>query len=300
MPLSFCMASVRHVGDVKYVMGFLIPIAARFPLRVEFDFFLELVVAIALCHLGGIGMKALQAWRCMSVNGFLREDSTWRRVEIQKSFPTDVAKLLRPKSRVNLGGRSVESSIGQEGCRPSATTASEESIPSVGQEDDDVVSVLYGSPKCLSFSNRCMCPLTNAELCEESFSGNECVIKVFRQASTGGGSDLGENGEFDLGISDLGEEGIRHGNRRSKACPTMSLWEVSRNANFMDHFKPKAEISSLPKVKEMCESSKSLLPGLLKKIDRVEEENTKIRAKSSILWAAMLLSWLVVFAMKMN
>ncbi|CAL2229688.1 unnamed protein product [Prunus armeniaca] len=51
---------------------------------------------------------------------------------------------------------------------------------------------------------------------------------------------------------------------------------------------------------EMCESSKSLLPGLLKKIDRVEEENTKIRAKSSILWAAMLLSWLVVFAMKMN
>ncbi|CAL8088329.1 unnamed protein product [Prunus armeniaca] len=183
------MASVRHVGDVKYVMSFLIPIAARFPLRVEFDFFLELVVSI---------------------------------------------------------------------------------LPVAFQ------------------------------VCEESFSGNECVIKVFRQASTGGGSDLGENGEFDLGISDLGEEGIRHGNRRSKACPTMSLWEVSRNANFMDHFKPKAEISSLPKVKEMCESSKSLLLGLLKKIDRVEEENTKIRAKSSILWAAMLLSWLVVFAMKMN
>ncbi|CAL2265036.1 unnamed protein product [Prunus armeniaca] len=51
---------------------------------------------------------------------------------------------------------------------------------------------------------------------------------------------------------------------------------------------------------EMCERSKSLIPGLLRKIDRVEKENAKIRAKSKILWAAMLLSWLVVFAMKMN
>ncbi|CAL8133882.1 unnamed protein product [Prunus armeniaca] len=43
----------------------------------------------------------------------------------------------------------------------------------------------------------------------------------------------------------------------------------------------------------MCERSKSLIPGLLRKIDRVEKENAKIRAKSKILWAAMLLSWLV-------
>ena len=51
---------------------------------------------------------------------------------------------------------------------------------------------------------------------------------------------------------------------------------------------------------EMCERSKSLIPSLLRKIDRVEKENAKIQAKSRILWAAMLLSWLVVFAMKMN
>ncbi|CAL8175415.1 unnamed protein product [Prunus armeniaca] len=51
---------------------------------------------------------------------------------------------------------------------------------------------------------------------------------------------------------------------------------------------------------EMCERSKSLIPSLLRKIDRVEKENANIRAKSKILWAAMLLSWLVVFAMKMN
>ncbi|CAL2231282.1 unnamed protein product [Prunus armeniaca] len=30
---------------------------------------------------------------------------------------------------------------------------------------------------------------------------------------------------------------------------------------------------------EMCERSKSLIPGLLRKIDRVEKENAKIRAK---------------------
>ncbi|CAL8115965.1 unnamed protein product [Prunus armeniaca] len=84
----------------------------------------------------------------------------------------------------------------------------------------------------------------------------------------------------------------------------VSLWEVSTDADFLDQFKTRAEISSLPKVKvvdaEMCERSKSLIPGFLRKIDRVEKENAKIRAKSKILWAAMLLSWLVVFAMKMN
>ncbi|KAL6284683.1 hypothetical protein ACE6H2_015612 [Prunus campanulata] len=88
--------------------------------------------------------------------------------------------------------------------------------------------------------------------------------------------------------------------RRSKACPMVSLWEVSMDADFLDQFKPRAEISSLPKVKEMCERSQSLILGLLRKIDMVEKENAKIRAKSKILWAAMLLSWLVVFAMKMN
>ncbi|CAL8115335.1 unnamed protein product [Prunus armeniaca] len=51
---------------------------------------------------------------------------------------------------------------------------------------------------------------------------------------------------------------------------------------------------------KMCEHSKSLIPGLLRKIDRVEKENAKIGAKSKILWVAMLLSWLVVFATKMN
>ncbi|CAL8175177.1 unnamed protein product [Prunus armeniaca] len=51
---------------------------------------------------------------------------------------------------------------------------------------------------------------------------------------------------------------------------------------------------------KMCEHLKSLIPGLLWKIDRVEKENAKIRAKSKILGATMLLSWLVVFAMKMN
>ncbi|CAL8164416.1 unnamed protein product [Prunus armeniaca] len=54
------------------------------------------------------------------------------------------------------------------------------------------------------------------------------------------------------------------------------LWEVSTDANFLDQFKPRAEISSLSKVKEMCECSKSLIPGLLKKIDRVEKENANI------------------------
>ncbi|CAL8994219.1 unnamed protein product [Prunus brigantina] len=74
----------------------------------------------------------------------------------------------------------------------------------------------------------------------------------------------------------------------------VSLWEVSTNADFVDHFKPRAEISSQPKIKgkngsgekgcrffqwfdaEMCERSKSLIPGLLRKIDRVEKENAKI------------------------
>ncbi|CAL2231771.1 unnamed protein product [Prunus armeniaca] len=80
----------------------------------------------------------------------------------------------------------------------------------------------------------------------------------------------------------------------------VSLWEVSTDADFLDQFKPRAKISSLPKVKEMCERLKSLIPGLLRKIDRVEKENANIRAKSKILWATMLLSWLVVFVMKMN
>ncbi|CAL9027520.1 unnamed protein product [Prunus brigantina] len=44
----------------------------------------------------------------------------------------------------------------------------------------------------------------------------------------------------------------------------------------------------------MCERSKSLILGLLRKIDRMEKENAKIRAKSKMLWAAMLLSWLVI------
>ncbi|CAL8097284.1 unnamed protein product [Prunus armeniaca] len=51
---------------------------------------------------------------------------------------------------------------------------------------------------------------------------------------------------------------------------------------------------------EMRERSKSLIPGLLRKIDMMEKENAKIRAKSKILWAVMLLSWFVMFAMKMN
>ncbi|CAL2253713.1 unnamed protein product [Prunus armeniaca] len=67
---------------------------------------------------------------------------------------------------------------------------------------------------------------------------------------------------------------------RSKACPMVLLWEVSTDVDFVDHFKPRAEISSMPKVKEMCERSMSLIPSLLRKIDRVEKENAKIRAKS--------------------
>ncbi|CAL2256187.1 unnamed protein product [Prunus armeniaca] len=52
--------------------------------------------------------------------------------------------------------------------------------------------------------------------------------------------------------------------------------------------KPRRRFLVCPKTKwfdaEMCERSKSLIPGLLRKIDRVEKENAKIRAKSRILW----------------
>ncbi|CAL8990131.1 unnamed protein product, partial [Prunus brigantina] len=111
-------------------------------------------------------------------------------------------------------------------------------------------------------------------------------------------------------------DGNRREARRRTAWPMVSLWEVSTDADFLDQFKPMQRFLVCPESKvsmgekgcrffqwfdaEMCEHSKSLIPGLLRKIDRVEKENAKIRAKSKILWAAMLLSWLVVFAMKMN
>ncbi|KAI5312338.1 hypothetical protein L3X38_041511 [Prunus dulcis] len=45
----------------------------------------------------------------------------------------------------------------------------------------------------------------------------------------------------------LPSSSLLHG--RSKACPMVSLWEVSTDAGFVDHFKPRVEISNLPKVK---------------------------------------------------
>ncbi|CAL8171749.1 unnamed protein product [Prunus armeniaca] len=70
-------------------------------------------------------------------------------------------------------------------------------------------------------------------------------------------------------------DGNRREARRSKAWPMVSLCEVSTDADFLDQFNLRAEISSLPKVKgkwrqkmfdaEMCERSKSLIPGLLRK-----------------------------------
>ncbi|KAL6275099.1 hypothetical protein ACE6H2_018700 [Prunus campanulata] len=77
--------------------------------------------------------------------------------------------------------------------------------------------------------------------------------------------------------------------RRFLVCPKSKREWVKRMWVFFQWFDA-----------EMCERSKSLIPGLLRKIDRVEKENANIRRKSKILWAAMLLSWLVVFAVKMN
>ncbi|KAI5334988.1 hypothetical protein L3X38_025121 [Prunus dulcis] len=68
----------------------------------------------------------------------------------------------------------------------------------------------------------------------------------------------------------------------------MSLWEVNTGADFVDHFKLGRRFLVYPKSKgsgerrcrffqwfdaEMCEHSKSLILGLLRKIDGVEKEN---------------------------
>ncbi|BFG15065.1 hypothetical protein CerSpe_013390 [Prunus speciosa] len=45
---------------------------------------------------------------------------------------------------------------------------------------------------------------------------------------------------------------------------------------------------------EMCESSKVVIPGLLKSRDKLENSLAKARRREKVLWAALVVSWMLI------
>ncbi|PQP95024.1 uncharacterized protein Pyn_39304 [Prunus yedoensis var. nudiflora] len=45
---------------------------------------------------------------------------------------------------------------------------------------------------------------------------------------------------------------------------------------------------------EMCERSKVVIPGLLKSRDKLENSLAKARCREKVLWAALVVSWMLV------